>query len=181
MKVLRVPFTRADYLALPEGFPAQLIDGHLVREPAPLYDHQRLVMRLCLAVAKVVGPDRAVPSPVDVPIDDLNVYQPDVAVYREPLPWGVGGTEVPLIAFEVLSPSGARYDRGIKRRKYLETGVAEVWLVDPPGRSIEVHSAKGAVRRFAGSDPARSDALPDLEIAPATLFAGMGGGGSAVR
>jgi len=179
VKVRRVPFTRADYLALPEGFPAQLIGGQLIREPAPLYDHQRVVARLCYALANLVGPDRALPSPVDVPIDDLNVYQPDVAVFREPVPSGVGGTEVPLIAFEVLSPSGARFDRGIKRRKYLETGVAEVWLVDLKARAIEVHERDG-VRRATGSTSLRSTALPELEVAPTSLFAGLGGGESVV-
>ena len=30
-------FTRAQYDQLPEGFPAQLIEGDLVRDPAPTY------------------------------------------------------------------------------------------------------------------------------------------------
>jgi Uma2 family endonuclease len=180
VKTVPVPFTRADYLRLPEGFPAQLIEGQLVRQPAPLYDHQVVVVRLCIALAQVVDSRRVLPSPVDVPIDDVNVYQPDVAVFREPVPRGVGGTEVPLIAFEVLSPTSRRTDRGVKRRKYLETGAAEVWLVDPSDRSIEVHSAAG-VRRATGATAACSDALPDFRITPDALFHDDDRGESVVR
>ena len=50
-------FTRDDYMKLPEGFPAQLIDGELVREPAPTYNHQRTVGRLYLVLCRLVGDD----------------------------------------------------------------------------------------------------------------------------
>ena len=35
-------FDRADYMRLPEGFPAQLIGGFLVRDPSPVTGHQVL-------------------------------------------------------------------------------------------------------------------------------------------
>ena len=37
MRPVSTLFTRADYDRLPEGFPAQLIHGWLVRDPAPSY------------------------------------------------------------------------------------------------------------------------------------------------
>jgi Uma2 family endonuclease len=42
-----------------------------------------------------------------------------------------------VLAIEVLSPSTARYDRVTKRRVFLEQGVAEYWIVDPDGRTVE--------------------------------------------
>jgi Uma2 family endonuclease len=42
-----------------------------------------------------------------------------------------------VLAIEVLSPSTARHDRVTKRRVYLEQGVAEYWIVDPDGRTVE--------------------------------------------
>jgi hypothetical protein len=36
---VRALYTRADYERLPEGFPAQLVRGQLVKEPAPRCGH----------------------------------------------------------------------------------------------------------------------------------------------
>jgi Uma2 family endonuclease len=163
------PFTRADYLRLPEGFPAQLIAGWLVKEAAPIYGHQMVVVRLCGLLLRLVDADRVLVSPVDVPIDDRNVYQPDVAVFRSALPPESGGVEIPLLALEVLSPSTKRWDRGVKRRKYLEGGVEEVWLVDREARRIEVHTAAG-VREAVGAETLRSSALPGLAVSPDDLL-----------
>ena len=55
--------TRIDYDRLPEGFPAQLIDGHLVREAAPTYGHNRIGARIRAALVSLVGPDRVPDSP----------------------------------------------------------------------------------------------------------------------
>ena len=76
-------FTRAEYDQLPEGFPAQLIGGMLVREAAPTYGHNLLVTRIMAQLIPIVGPDRIPASPGDVAIDEHNVYQPDVVVPRE--------------------------------------------------------------------------------------------------
>jgi Uma2 family endonuclease len=37
----------------------------------------------------------------------------------------------------VLSPSTARADRTIKRRRYQRAGVPEYWIVDPDARTVE--------------------------------------------
>ena len=63
-------FTKAEYLQLPEGYPAQLVDGVLVKEPAPTYRHQRLVGAIHLAACAAVGPERVVLSPIDLFIDE---------------------------------------------------------------------------------------------------------------
>ncbi len=46
MDTMQALFTRADWEALPEGFPAQLVGGQLLREPAPTYGHEDVRMRL---------------------------------------------------------------------------------------------------------------------------------------
>ena len=76
-------FTRADYERLPEGFPAELIDGMLVKEPSPTWDHQTFVGRLFTRLQDFAGAGRVVVSPIDVFIDDYNVLQPDVLVLDE--------------------------------------------------------------------------------------------------
>jgi Uma2 family endonuclease len=42
-----------------------------------------------------------------------------------------------LLAVEILSPSTARYDRIVKRRRYQRAGTPEYWIVDPDARVIE--------------------------------------------
>jgi Uma2 family endonuclease len=163
-------FTREDYARLPEGFPAQLIGGALVKEPAPRYGHQEVVLAICLALAKVVDRRLVLPSPVDVPIDGHNVFWPDVAVFAQPPPPHEGGTRVPRVVFEVLSPTTERRDRRQKRPGYLRAGVSEVWLLDSQARTIEVHSADG-VATAAGDDVARSAALSGFSLVPSALFA----------
>ena len=39
---------------------------------------------------------------------------------------------------EILSPSTKSYDRNLKRKRYLESGVEEVWVIDVDERMVEV-------------------------------------------
>ncbi len=170
MKPLRALYTRADYLRLPEGFPAQLVRGHLVKEPGATYGHQSAASRIHALLLPLVGADRVLEAPLDVPIDEHNVYQPDVAVFAEPPRRRAPGTVVPLVVFEVASPSSRARDRGFKRQKYLEAGVAEVWTVDEEAGRVEVHTPSG-VATARGREPARSAAIPGFALVPDDLFA----------
>jgi Uma2 family endonuclease len=116
---------------------AQLIDGEVVVVITPRIRHQHvageLYHRLRLWIA--ASPGRGYCGiPQDVRINDRNVYAPDVwwcCDDRIPdldeirLPW------LPDLAVEVLSPSTRRYDLGVKRERYEETGVPELWIIDP--------------------------------------------------
>ncbi|MFQ5845668.1 MAG: Uma2 family endonuclease, partial [Planctomycetota bacterium] len=133
-------YTRADYLSLPEGFPAELIDGMLVKEPSPAAWHQEIVGRLHWILRGALGPGRVLFSPIDLFVDEFNVLQPDLVVLPEDPRIGPDTPQipVPLVVIEVLSPSTARRDRRTKTRIYLRAGVKEVWLVDPGARRAEI-------------------------------------------
>lgn len=163
-------FNRADYDRLPEGFPAELIGGALVKEEAPTYGHQRIENRILTALVALVGVDRALPAPVDVGIDEWNVFQPDIVVLRQlPVDDEARDLGIPLLAVEVLSPSTARRDRGVKCRRMLRAGVAEVWIVDRAVGLVECHDAEGG-RTAVGDAPLASRAVPGFILTPATLF-----------
>lgn len=162
-------FTRADYDRLPEGFPAQLIEGLLVKEPAPTYGHQALVLELALRLVARVGRPLVVTAPSDVVLDDHNVYQPDVLVLRAIPPLHVRDVGIPLLAIEVLSSSTARHDRRVKRKHLLAAGVEEVWIVDPRRRTVEVDDATGH-RVASGEETLSSSAVPGFSLTPSTLF-----------
>ena len=80
--------------------------------------------------------------PVDVRLDDHNVYAPDV--------WWVPENDRPSadakrlagppgLAVEVRSPSTWRYDLGTKRSTYERLGLGELWLVDTESKSVLVY------------------------------------------
>jgi Uma2 family endonuclease len=160
-------FTRADYDRLPEGFPAQLIEGFLVKQPAPTYGHQALVLELALKLVARVGRPLVVTAPSDVVLDDHNVYQPDVLVLRAIPPLHVRDVGIPLLAIEVLSSSTARHDRRVKRKHLLAAGVAE--MLDPDSRTVELDDATGH-RVASGEETMSSTAVPGFALTSATLF-----------
>jgi Uma2 family endonuclease len=165
-------FTRADYMLLPEGFRAELIDGALVKEPAPTGWHQRLVREILLELVACLGRERVIQSPIDVFVDEHNVLQPDVAVLPEDelIRPGTAAIGIPILVVEVLSPSTARRDRDVKTHTYLRAGVREVWLVDPDTRCAEIVTSSGTVLFGAGTIP-RSEAARGFALDLGALFA----------
>lgn len=154
-------YTVDDYMALPEGFPAQLVEGGFVKEPAPTFWHQRIVLELARRLAAAAGAERVLVAPADVILDPWNVFQPDVLAFREGLSVSPATrrTEIPVLVAEVHSPGTEARDRDVKAAKYLAGGVLEVWLVDPRTGTIEVRTARGATVRGPGEEAA-SEAVP---------------------
>lgn len=164
-------FTRKDYERLPEGFPAQLVDGALVKDPAPTPWHQRLVLRIARALEAAVGEARVLVAPTDVFLDDWNAFQPDVLLLPEGTVVRPETREAPRpdLVVEVLSPATAGRDRRRKAPICLEHGISEVWLADPEDRSVEVRTSS-ETRRFADDEPAESRVAPGFRLVPRDLF-----------
>jgi Uma2 family endonuclease len=131
-------------LALPDdGNRYEVVDGELLVSPAPSLPHQVAVPALYdrlkpYVSAHVLG--RVLLSPADIEFDKRTLLQPDLFVAplikgRPPRSW----KEIRslLLAVEVLSPSTARADRQVKRRRYQRHGVPEYWIVDLDARLIE--------------------------------------------
>jgi Uma2 family endonuclease len=162
-------FTLRDWKQLPEGFPAELLDGCLVRDAVPTLGHQDLVGRLYLQLTSVLERRRVVLAPAGVVIDRLNVLQPDVCVASAPLPPTAADVGIPSLVFEVHSPSTRTRDRTTKTVKYLAAGVEEVWLVDPVARTLTVRTTGGA-RAYRDADEACSAAVSEVRFVPRDLF-----------
>jgi Uma2 family endonuclease len=131
-------------LALPDdGNRYEVVDGELLVSPAPSLFHQVAVA----ALARILDPfarthrlGYVLHSPADIELDEHTLVQPDLFVAppvegRRPRSW----KEIRqlLLAIEVLSPSTARADRQVKRRRYQRHGVAEYWIVDLDARLVE--------------------------------------------
>jgi Uma2 family endonuclease len=118
--------------------------------------------------------------PVDVHLDDLNAYAPDVSWVREervPGPVDAGIAGPPDLAVEVRSPSTGRYDVGTKKGVYEVTALPEPWLVDTKADSVLVYRASSAeaetfdvALELGGADQLGSPLLPGLAIDPDELF-----------
>lgn len=126
-----------------DGNRYEVVDGELLVTPAPTRLHQRAaseVWRLLSEYVRGLGLGEALMSPADIELDPHGMVQPDVFVDgfvngRPTNQWNVGAPL--LLAVEVLSPSTARADRTIKRRRFQQAGVPEYWIVDLDARVIE--------------------------------------------
>ena len=169
MHVHDAPYTTREFEQLPEGFPAQLIEGCLVKEPPVRYSHQSLAAHIRFRLAQLVGPDRVPDHPSTVKVDEHNAFNPDIVVIAAPHDPDALYVGVPQLVVEVLSRRTEQRDRQVKTPRLLALGVAEVWLIDERVRTVEVHTSRGH-RVLRGSDEARSEVLEGFGLVPAELY-----------
>jgi Uma2 family endonuclease len=181
-EITETRITAAVYAQLPEtNLPAELLDGVVIKAPAPRHIHQKLVFRLAKGIETLAaGQGEVNIAPLDVYLDDHNVVQPDV--------FWVGGAEsrcqlgdegywhgAPDLVIEVLSPSTARHDRREKFQLYEKHGAGEYWLVDPEGRYVEVWTQVDGrfeyVGLFGSDEQLRSPVFNDQSLNLAMVFA----------
>jgi Uma2 family endonuclease len=138
--------TAQEYLDLPEALQrpnTELVEGEIVvNEPTPL--HQAVKLELIFVLG---GWSRQPPGrgrtwlPLDVLIDERNVFAPDILWYAEgagPDIHGSPPSPLPHLAVEVRSPSTWRYDIGAKKAAYERAGLRELWLVDTAASEVLV-------------------------------------------
>jgi Uma2 family endonuclease len=78
-------------------------------------------------------------SPADLSLGGEQLSQPDLFVipFLPPDRNDWAAYPDPILVIEVLSPSTARYDRIVKRRRFQLAGIPEYWIVDLDGRVVE--------------------------------------------
>jgi Uma2 family endonuclease len=176
--------TADEYLLLPyDGRRTQLVAGEVVLD-APAWTHQFVCTDLLFALVTWTRAEagRGVAIlPVDVRLDDRNVYNPDILWYGEERAPRRGDSRpypIPDIAVEVRSPSTWRYDVGVKKSVYEQRALPELWLVDPRAQTVLVF--RRSRPRAAGFDVAlelerdellTSAQLPGFALALGELFA----------
>lgn len=78
---------------------------------------------------------RRTSSSTTVPLVQPDLFVTPLVEGRHPRTWQE--VRALLLALEVLSPSSARADRQIKRRRYQRYGVPDYWIVDLDARLVE--------------------------------------------
>jgi Uma2 family endonuclease len=182
-----VRLTYRDLLALPDDLLRhELIDGEHIVSPAPGTQHQRVVLRLVLALGKHLEKHprgELFTAPFDVLLSLHDMVEPDllyIANWRRERQLNdkrlVGP---PDLAVEVLSPSTRTRDETRKLRLYERFAVSEYWLIDPKNETARLYRLVD--ERLALVDTLSHDAtarardlatplLPGLAIPLASLF-----------
>jgi Uma2 family endonuclease len=175
--------TADEYLALGEGHPrTQLVEGEVVLN-APQLPHQIVFGDLHFALQLWARADRGrglVIAPLDVRLDDRNVYNPDILWYAEdraPRRDDAPPYPMPDIAVEIRSPSTWRYDVGVKKTIYERQGLAELWLVDTRAQTVLVFRRSGpevkafdVVLELEREERLESPQLPGFSLALSELL-----------
>jgi Uma2 family endonuclease len=156
--------TWQDVQQLPDdGHRHEAIEGELYVTPAPSFRHQRVSQKLeqaLLHLLETPGHGWVVHAPIGVefPATQEGV-QPDIVfVSSERL--GIihdeGIKDAPDLVIEILSPTTASRDRGVKRKLYERQGVLQYWIVDLDAEVVEVWSF--------GEDPGFERFTTDLPV-----------------
>jgi Uma2 family endonuclease len=127
---------------MPEGTLCQLINDDLVMSPAPTTPHARVQNEIFNSLYNYLKKHKvgeAFCAPVDVYLNERNVYQPDIFfISNENLSIikkrGIYGA--PDLVIEVLSED-RNNDLVKKKAVYEEGGVKEYWVVDPENKRAE--------------------------------------------
>lgn len=168
-----------DFMRLPEGALAELLEGELLMTPAPSLEHQRIVGRLFAALAPYVAGGRIgeiLLSPIDVHLPSGDIVEPDLvfvgkahsAILRDTI------RGVPDLVIEVVSPARPERDLLVKRGLYERNGIGEYWIVTPETRSVEVLIRKDGRYDshgwFEAADTLTSPTLPGFSLPLTAIF-----------
>jgi Uma2 family endonuclease len=176
----RTKATFTDYAAMEESNQIiELIDGEII-VTATFDAHTVFLIRLILLFGALQKSAGLRIGPGGLYIDDLHTFEPDLfwispdsdrCFLRPDNRYWEGA---PDLVIEILSPSTAYRDRGVKFRTYQAIGVREYWLADIEAQFIEVYSLQESkfvqVGVFASSETFHS-AILDASIDVAVLFA----------
>lgn len=170
-----------EFVQLPgeEGYTLQLIDGFLLREPSPTYQHQRVSRRLQQILINYFDEqDRGgevFDAPLDVYLDECTIVQPDLFYLPSSRPAKANPIDsLPDLVVEIISASTAKTDRICKLNSYQKAGIKHYWLVDLKNRTFECLALKNenyTVLVGLAEGILQHPDFPGLEVDLNTLFA----------
>ena len=170
-----------DFRELPDdGKRYELIRGEVHVSPSPSSNHQFVLSNLFASLVAHVKKQRLgrlAFAPLDVRLGHDTALQPDlifISNARDHLIQENFIAGAPDLVVEVLSPSTAAHDRATKLGLYAESGVAEVWLIDPRAQTVEILKLQGTKyfvdATLAGDQVLDSDLFPGWSLPLGELF-----------
>jgi len=149
--------------------------------PSPGSFHQDIALNVAFLLRQFVAEHRlgkVCIAPLDVYLDDANVFQPDVfflstANLSRLQSDGVHGA--PDLVVEITSPSNGLLEARRKRPVYARCGVKEEWLIEPTLEQVHQYdftrAAAKPIRLVDSDETFTTPLLPGLVIRAADLFA----------
>jgi Uma2 family endonuclease len=162
----RHPITVGEYFRMGEAgvldadARCELIEGEIIDMPPIGPPHASKTNRLAALLADAVRGKAIVSAQNPVVLGDLSAPQPDLALLRYRDDYYAQAHPGPadiLLLVEVADTSLA-HDRDTKLPLYARFQVPEVWIIDIPGRHLDVHREPDGVRythQFRASDLSR--------------------------
>jgi Uma2 family endonuclease len=121
----------------------EIIDGVItMMSPRPSVNHNRICLNIAVLFSNYLRGKPCVPfsDGVDLFLDEKNRFMPDFMAVCDPEKIQHDGVHgAPDLVVEVLSPSTAKNDRGLKKGAYGRCGVREYWIVNPEDKTVEVY------------------------------------------
>jgi len=177
--------THEQYMALhfdgTEHRQLELIGGEIYRDLVlPNDEHQVISMNLSMKIGLYLKGKKCqvFSAPFAVCLErgmghDTTV-QPDLVVVCDSSKLDKKGCNgAPDIVIEILSPSTAKLDMGVKYDKYLEAGVLEYWIVAPDIRTVLQYTLKDGLyfaNNYVGDKVVTSRVLEGIEIPLVDIF-----------
>ena len=136
--------------SLPEGTLCQVINNRLLMSPAPNSAHQRILRNIFRQLDRFIETNKLGEvffAPVDVYLDEENVYEPDIFfIATERLSIVQNNVYgVPDLIIEILSPGSEKIDKVEKKEVYERCGVKEYWIVQPLTKKVTGYKLTGSV------------------------------------
>jgi Uma2 family endonuclease len=119
----------------------ELLDGRIIAMAPPVEAHGTVVANLVAAIhPRLKAPCRVVVEAGIIPADRPDTwYQADLVVVCAPAERGAHAIAEPRLIVEVLSPSTAAHDRGVKLADYRKlASVEQILLVASEDRHVEL-------------------------------------------
>ncbi len=157
-------YSYADYLHIDKTTPDEeryeLIFGNIYAMSGATALHQDIVGNIFYVLKSKQSKSGCLPriAPFDLKIEctgAINVVQPDIILYCQ-------DREIPCAVFEVLSPSTAYKDKGIKKDLYESCDILNYFLIDPLAKTIDKFILKDDVYQYDkcyGIDKEKSDTI----------------------
>ena len=177
----RKHWTVEEFLAWDDGTDTryELIGGDIVAMAPPSVEHSTIVINLAVELRNRLRPPCRVLGEVGVVLPDRDDthYRADLAVTCAPPQRGLHHAPEPVLIAEVLSPSTALHDRGLKLDDYCRlSSVREVLLVSSQERRVQHWRRDGErwlVENLIGEAELRLEAATD-PIPLSALYEGSG-------
>ena len=115
-------------------------------------------------------------APLDVILSEHDVLEPDLLLvlneHQDYLQDWVRGA--PDLVIEILSPTTASRDRGLKLKTYARYGIGEYWIVDPDAQTVEVYRLTAEAFHLAAKcvkgKKVETPLLPGFSLAVGSIF-----------